>query len=68
MLDLLGRRETERTELEMVRRKPPPFPPEPLRYAGIELTRRSLARADARQGKRNLWLTAMDKLGLGFDS
>jgi glycine/D-amino acid oxidase-like deaminating enzyme len=68
MLDLLGRRETERTELQMVRRKPPPFPPEPLRYAGIELTRRSLARADARQGKRNLWLTAMDRLGLGFDS
>jgi hypothetical protein len=27
-----------------------------------------LARADARQGKRNLWLTVMDRLGLGFDS
>jgi glycine/D-amino acid oxidase-like deaminating enzyme len=68
MLDLLSHRATERTELEMVGRKPLPFPPEPLRYVGIELTRRSLARADARQGKRNLWLKAMDRLGLGFDS
>jgi glycine/D-amino acid oxidase-like deaminating enzyme len=68
MLDLLSHRATERTELEMVRRRPVPFPPEPLRYVGIELTRRSLARADARKGKRNLWLMAMDKLGLGFDS
>jgi glycine/D-amino acid oxidase-like deaminating enzyme len=68
LLDLLSHQATERTELEMVRRRPVPFPPEPLRYVGIELTRRSLARADARQGKRNLWLMAMDKLGLGFDS
>jgi glycine/D-amino acid oxidase-like deaminating enzyme len=68
MLDLLSGERTERTELEMVRRKPLPFPPEPLAWAGIALTQWSLARADARGGRRNLWLRTMDRLGLGFDS
>ena len=68
MLDLLAGEDTERTRLEMVREKPLPFPPEPLRWAGIEATRRSLARADANGGKANIWLKAMDRLGLGFDS
>jgi len=45
-----------------------PFPPEPFRWAGITLTRRSLARADAAGGRRNLWLRTLDRLGLGFDS
>ena len=39
-----------------MREKPLPFPPEPLRAAGVALTRRSLARADARGGRRDLWL------------
>jgi hypothetical protein len=52
----------------MVRSKPLPFPPEPLRSIGIELTRWSLDRADRNAGRRNLWLRAMDRLGLGFDS
>ncbi len=68
MLDLLDGRPTERTELDMVRTKPLPFPPEPLAYAGIELTRRSLAKADRQQGKRDLFLRALDRMGLGFDS
>ncbi|MCK7624479.1 FAD-binding oxidoreductase [Streptomyces sp. RS10V-4] len=68
MLDLLAGERTERTALEMVRRKPLPFPPEPVRWAGIQATRRSLARADRNSGRRNLWLTALDRLGLGFDS
>jgi glycine/D-amino acid oxidase-like deaminating enzyme len=67
-LDLLDGRDTERTQLSMVRRRPLPFPPEPLRWAGIELTRRSIARADATGGKRNLWLRTLDAMGLGFDS
>jgi hypothetical protein len=45
-----------------------PFPPEPLRYAGITLTRRELARADRNAGRRGLWLRGLDRLGLGFDS
>lgn len=67
LLDLLSGESSERTELEMVRRKPVPFPPEPVRYLGIEATRRSLARADE-TGKENLWLRATAALGLGFDS
>ena len=68
LLDLLGGEPTELTELEMVRTKPVPFPPEPLRFAGVQLTRWSLARADEREGRRNLWLRALDRAGLGFDS
>ncbi|MEV2247737.1 FAD-dependent oxidoreductase [Streptomyces sp. NPDC049970] len=68
MLDLLSGEQTERTALEMVRSKPMPFPPEPFAWAGIELTKRSLARADSHGGHRNLWLRTMDRLGLGFDS
>ncbi|WP_329561412.1 NAD(P)/FAD-dependent oxidoreductase [Kitasatospora sp. NBC_01266] len=68
MLDLLAGQRTERTELEMVRRKPLPFPPEPIRAAGIGLTQWSLTRADQRAGRRNLWLRTLDRLGLGFES
>jgi glycine/D-amino acid oxidase-like deaminating enzyme len=68
LLDLLDGRESEVTGLEMVQKKPIPFPPEPLRSVGINLTRKSLARADAKDGRRNLWLRALDRAGLGFDS
>ena len=68
MLDLLAGEETERTRLEMVRSKPLPFPPEPFAYLGIQATRWSLARADENEGRRNLWLRTLDRLGLGFDS
>jgi len=68
MLDLLEGRDTERTRTEMVRTTPIPFPPEPLRQAAIELTRWSLDRADRHEGRRNLWLRTLDRLGLGFDS
>jgi hypothetical protein len=51
-----------------VRERPVPFPPEPLRWAGVQATRWSLARSDATGGRRNLWLRATDALGLGFDS
>jgi glycine/D-amino acid oxidase-like deaminating enzyme len=67
-LDLLAGRETEATRLRAVRSKPFPFPPEPLRWAAIELTRNRLAAADRRGGRRGLWLRALDRLGLGFDS
>ncbi len=68
MLDLLQGEETERTRLRMVREKPLPFPPEPVRFAGVQLTRWSMDRADANAGRRNLWLRTLDRLGLGFDS
>jgi glycine/D-amino acid oxidase-like deaminating enzyme len=68
VLDLLSGTETERTGLEMVRRLPVPFPPEPVASVGIHATRWSLDRADRNEGRRNLWLRALDKAGLGFDS
>jgi glycine/D-amino acid oxidase-like deaminating enzyme len=68
MLDLLSGERTELTELQMVRSRPVPFPPEPLAYLGVQATRWSLARADRRSGRRNLWLRALDAAGMGFDS
>ncbi|MEU3747387.1 MULTISPECIES: NAD(P)/FAD-dependent oxidoreductase [Streptomyces] len=68
MLDLLAGERTERTELDMVRSKPLPFPPEPVAWAGIGITKWAMARADENGGRRNLWLKTMDRLGLGFDS
>ncbi len=68
MLDLATGADTERTRLRMVRTKPLPFPPEPVRSAGIALTTASLAHADRTGGRRNLWLRTLDALGLGFDS
>ena len=67
-LDLLAGQPTERTELEMVNRKPLPFPPEPAASIGIQATRWSLNRADHNAGKRNIFLRTLDRLGLGFDS
>jgi len=55
-------------ELELVARKPVPFPPEPLRSIGVGLTRRAIQRADRRQGRRGPWLKALDAVGIGFDS
>jgi hypothetical protein len=34
----------------------------------IQATRRALARADERGGRRGPWLRLLDRLGLGFDS
>jgi glycine/D-amino acid oxidase-like deaminating enzyme len=67
-LDLLDGRETEATRLRYVRSKPIPFPPEPLRYGVIQVTRNRLAAADRNDGRRGLWLRTLDRLGLGFDS
>ncbi|RPK31947.1 Gamma-glutamylputrescine oxidoreductase [Streptomyces sp. ADI92-24] len=68
MLDLLAGERTERTRLELVRRKPLPFPPDPIRSAGIGITKWSMRRADRNEGRRNLWLRTLDRFGLGFDS
>jgi glycine/D-amino acid oxidase-like deaminating enzyme len=67
-LDLVDDLQTARTQLALVRKKPLPFPPEPLRSAGVWLTRKALARADRNQGRRGPWLKLLDAVGLGFDS
>ncbi len=67
-LDLVDGRDSPLVRLPLVRSRPLPFPPEPLRSAAVALTRRELARADRNEGRRSLYLRALDRLGLGFDS
>jgi glycine/D-amino acid oxidase-like deaminating enzyme len=67
-LDRLDGAVTPASSLQMVRRGSVPFPPEPIRFIGISATRRSIALADANEGKRNWWLRLLDSMGLGFDS
>jgi glycine/D-amino acid oxidase-like deaminating enzyme len=67
-LDLVDGRRTPATELAFVRRRPMPFPPEPLRSGVVQFTRNRLAAADERSGRRGLWLRTLDRTGLGFDS
>jgi glycine/D-amino acid oxidase-like deaminating enzyme len=55
-------------DLRFTSTKPFPFPPEPLRWTGVQLTRKAIQRADARDGRRGLWLTTLDRFGIGFDS
>jgi len=68
MLDQLDGERTWRTELEMVKSMPMPFPPEPLCYPAVQATRAALDAADHNYGKRGLFLKTLDALGLGFDS
>jgi glycine/D-amino acid oxidase-like deaminating enzyme len=56
------------TQMRFVRERPFPFPPEPLRWLAVTLTRRALARADRRHGRRGAWLRMLDRFGVGFDS
>lgn len=49
MLDFLAGESTERTELHMVRSMPLPFPPEPISFLGVQVTRASLAHADTQR-------------------
>lgn len=67
-LDRLDDPDSERLKLRLTGRRAFPWPPEPLRYLAIQLTRRELARADRNGGRRGLWLRLLDRLGLGFDS
>lgn len=67
MLDLLDGRDTEATRLKAIRSRPAPFPPEPVKYAGIQVTQRAMSRADSK-GREGVWLRLLNRLGLGFDS
>ena len=65
-LELLGYDPTEILDLQFVRRQAMGWPPEPLRWAAVTLTRKEMERADRNKGKRSLWLKTLDRLGLGF--
>ena len=55
-------------DMRLVTAAPFPFPPEPLRWAGVQLTRRAIARSDRHAGARGPWLRLLDRFGIGFDS
>ena len=67
-LDRLDQADSPHMRLRMLRRRSMRWPPEPLRYLAIQLTRGALARADRNGGQRGPWLRLLDRLGLGFDS
>ena len=66
--DLLLRPDSDLLRLRFVRSSPFPIPPEPLRTPTVELMRREIARADANEGRRSLFLRTLDAIGIGFDS
>jgi glycine/D-amino acid oxidase-like deaminating enzyme len=60
-------RPSDLLDLAMVRRKPFPFPPEPLRSWAVGRVTRALRRVD--EGKRpGAMLRLLDRLGIGFSS
>ena len=67
-LDLADGLDTDRTRLRLVRSRPVPFPPEPLRWLGVRITEGAMERADHDAGRRGPWLRSLDALGMGFDS
>lgn len=67
VLDLLGGARVDPAVEALVTRRPVPFPPEPLRYPTVQLTRAALAREDVR-GRRGAWLRLLDRFGVGFNS
>lgn len=58
---------SELLALEMVQKKPFPYPPEPLRTASVNLVSDSLRSVD-RGGSPNLLLRLLDLLNIGFSS
>lgn len=54
-------------DLTMVRKKPLPYPPEPLRTAAVRLVTAALRRVDA-GGKPGLLLRLLDAMGIGLSS
>ena len=66
--DRLLRPDSELLRLRFVRSRPFPIPIEPARTPAVELMRRQVIAADANEGRRSLFLRAMDALGIGFDS
>jgi glycine/D-amino acid oxidase-like deaminating enzyme len=54
-------------DLQLVRRKPLPYPPEPLRTWSVRAVTRALRRVDA-GGRPSLLLRLLDRLGIGLSS
>ena len=66
--DRVLRPDSELLRLRFVSSRPFPIPIEPARTPAVELMRRQVIAADAKEGRRSVFLRAMDALGIGFDS
>ncbi len=66
--DFVLRPDSDLLRLRFVQTAPFPFPPEPLRYAAVQLVRHELDRADRNEGRRSLLLRTLDAIGIGYDS
>ncbi|MEO8029594.1 MAG: FAD-binding oxidoreductase [Gemmatimonadota bacterium] len=60
-------RPSDLLDLQLVTRKPFPYPPEPIRELMVSMVTRGLRRVDAGE-KPNLLLRVMERMGLGFSS
>jgi glycine/D-amino acid oxidase-like deaminating enzyme len=65
-LELLGYQTSDILDLEFVRKKAMNWPPEPLRWFGVTMTRRGMMKADRNGGRLGPWMKLMDRLNLGF--
>ncbi len=65
-LALLGLGETDLARLAFVQRTAVPWPPNPLRWLGANITFSALGKADRNQGKHGLWLRMLDRIGFGI--
>ncbi len=52
--------------MHFVKKPPMAWPPEPLRWIGVTLTRNEMARADRNMGRRGLWLKLLGHFNRGF--
>lgn len=68
MLDLLSGESTDLTRLDMVRKLPKPFPPEPAAWLGVQMMTKALIKSDENEGRRGPFLKVMDAMKMGFDS
>jgi glycine/D-amino acid oxidase-like deaminating enzyme len=66
--DRVLRPDSDLLRLRFVTSRPFPIPIEPIRTPAVELMRRQVIAADEHEGRRGLFLRAMDTLGIGFDS
>jgi glycine/D-amino acid oxidase-like deaminating enzyme len=65
-LELLGYQASNIVDMQFVRNRVLNWPPEPLRWAGVTMTRHAMSRADDNGGRRGPWLKLLDRLHLGF--
>jgi glycine/D-amino acid oxidase-like deaminating enzyme len=66
--DFVLRPDSDLLRLRIVRSRPFPFPPEPLRSLAVNTVRHELDRADRNEGRRSILLRTLDAVGIGFDS